>query len=112
VNLYVNVALARRIVLLVVLVGLLVSAIGAYNLISAKNRYNELDAIPLPPTEELRSLKPGDPLLTRLALLARDKRELQAQQGSATSIIGLGVMVIGVAVVIFMRLPEQDSRHA
>ncbi len=111
-HIYVSVELARRLVLLVVMIGLLVIAFGAYTLISAKNRYDELNAIAPPSTEELQGLQPGDPLLMSLAALNRDKHDLLAQQGQAKSMIGLGAVIIGAAVVVFMRLPDPKTKHA
>jgi hypothetical protein len=112
VNLHLDIQLLRRIMLLVVITGLLVIAFGAYTLITAKNRYDELAQIPPPTQEELQNMKPGDPTVMALAAVERDKRDLQAQQGQATSIIGLGAILLGLIVVIYMRLPEQNSRHA
>ncbi len=109
---YLSIATIRRIILLVVLLGLLVIAFGIYRLVSAQNRYDELAAIAPPSLEELQSLKPGDPLLMSLAALDRDKRDLLSQEGQAKSIIGLGAVIIGIAVVIFLRVLEQNASHA
>jgi hypothetical protein len=109
VNLHLSINALRRALLVIVLIGLLVIAFGAYTLIDAKNQSDRLAQIPPPTMEELQKLQPGDPLIMDLRRVQLDKENAEKRQGQGTSIIGVGAVLLGAATVIMMRLPEQRS---
>lgn len=89
-------------------VGLLVFGIGIYNTIDVTNKYNDLDAIPEPDPQTLKDMSQGE--LMTVAQVGIAKRDLLARRSQASSVIGAGAAVLGVAVLIFVSLPEQQPR--
>ena len=111
-NVHLNLRAVRAATLVVVLIGLLVIAYGGFTLIDGKNKYDETAKVPTPTLEEIQKLQPGDPMISSLRAIQRDMEDAKKQQGQGTSIIGVGAVLLGAAVVIMMRLPEQNPKHA
>jgi hypothetical protein len=109
VNVHLNLRAIRIATLVVVLIGLLVIIYGGYTLLDGRNKYDEVSKVPTPTLEEIQKLQPGDPMITSLRAIQRDLDDARQRQGQGTSIIGVGAVLLGAAVVIMMRLPEQTS---
>jgi hypothetical protein len=108
-TLHINVRLIYAGLVLVGIVGVLVVIYGVYSVIDMTNRYNQLSALELPPMSALQNTTPNDPTVIMLAQVARDKRDLLSQRAQATSLVGVGAVILGAAVLIYLRLPDQPS---
>jgi hypothetical protein len=106
-TLHINVRLLHLVLVLAGIVAVLVVLYGVYRVIDTTNRYNELSAMKLPPIPAPQDITPSDPTVIALAQVARDKRDLLNQRAQATSLIGLGALILGATVLGYLRLPEQ-----
>jgi len=109
VTIHLNLRLVRLALLLIAVVGLLAISYGIYRVSDTTNHYNVLAAIAPPTLSELQGMKPGDPTLMALAAVERDKRDLLSQRAQATSLIGAGAAILGLAALIYVRLSSPVS---
>lgn len=91
-----------RILLAAVILALLIMAFGAYQFVSASQRFDELAAVPIP--SDLNRTDQAQALM--LAQLALDKKNAELARGGAILIIGVGVVLLGAAGFIYSRVPD------
>jgi hypothetical protein len=116
VNVRIDLRLLRMIVLLAGLLGLLAVIYGIVTSVNASNQYNALpDLQPsfVPPTNPNDMTEAQRIEIRALAALDQEKQNLLIKRGQATTIIGIGAAILGGAVLIFLRLPEdKQDKHA
>jgi hypothetical protein len=87
------------------LIGLLALVFGIYSSIDATDKYNVLDAIPTPDAAAAQQMSQADLMLVAQVGLA--KRDLLARRAQASSAIGAGAALFGLAALIFITVPEE-----
>ncbi len=110
-TIHLNLRLVRLALLMIGVIGLLAVIYGIYRVIDTTNQYSVLAAIAPPSASELQNVKPGDPTIMALAAVERDKRDLLSQRAQASSLIGAGAAILGLAVLVYMRLPPEISER-
>ena len=94
-----------QLAILVGIIGLLVLGAGIYNTIDLTNKYNDLDSIPPPDPNALQQMSQADLML--VAQVGMAKRDLVARRAESTSVIGAGAIILGLATLVFVNIPEQ-----
>ncbi len=93
------------------LIGSLAFFFGIYGSIDATNKYNDFDAIPTPDAEAVKGMSQADLML--VAQIGLAKRDLLARRSQASSAIGAGAALFGLATLIFINVPdERKSVHS
>lgn len=85
------------------LIGISVMFIGIYQVFDTTQRYNHLDAIPM--QNLLDTAKENPTNADTIVLLDKQKRDTLIQRSEATSVIGVGAVIVGVMAFIFTRVP-------
>jgi len=93
-----------------VVIGLAVIAFGAYQELTAIQRYNDLAAIPIDSLVATANQNPED--ANTLALITAQKRSATNDRSQGMVIIGGGVVVLGLAAFLYVNLPTKPSDPA
>lgn len=99
-----------KLLLVPVLVGLAIIAFGAYQEINAIQRYNDMAAIPVDALVATANQNPED--ANTLAMVTAQKRNATNDRSQAFIIIGVGVVIIGLAAFVYINLPPKRAETA
>jgi hypothetical protein len=105
VNIQINSRTLRQIVLVIGLIGLLTVSYGLYRTFDATSRYNALPEPRMTITDFNDPAYQGQAML--MLQLSNDRKAALRDRDQATSIIGVGAVLLGAAVILYMRLPDQ-----
>jgi hypothetical protein len=94
-----------QVALVLALIGLLAFGLGLYNTIDTTNKFNDLDAIPTPDAETVKQMSQAE--LMTVAQVGMAKRDLLARRAQASSLIGVGAALLGVATLIWVNIPDK-----
>jgi hypothetical protein len=87
------------------IVGMLVVGYGIFSVFDTSQKYNDLALIP--PPLDLQNAPDADKITFAQIELA--KHDLLRRREEAKSVIGIGAMLLGAAVLAAMRVPETQK---
>lgn len=96
-----------QLAIVVGIIGLVAFGIGIYNTVDLTNKYNDLDSIPPPDPDALKQMSQAD--LMVVAQVGMAKRDLLARWAQASSVLGAGAVMLGLATLVFVSIPERTS---
>jgi hypothetical protein len=102
-----NPSALRQVVIGVIIIGIAVVAFGIYQVLSATQRYNQLDAIPI--QNLLDTAKENPTNAETIVLLDKQKRDTLIQRSQSLIFIGMGAVILGLGAFMFARLPSSQQ---
>lgn len=99
--------LLPRVLLVLGLVGVLVVALGVYQVVDNINRYNQLNAIDLEPL--IATMKENKVNANLVADVEVRKHQFEVRRNEAMALIGAGAVVLGLVALGYTRLPDKPA---
>jgi hypothetical protein len=96
-----------QLALVLALIGLLAFVLGIYNTVDTTNKFNDLDAIPTPDAETVKQMSQAE--LMTVAQVGMAKRDLLTRRAQASSLIGVGAALLGIATLIWVNIPDKPT---
>ena len=94
----------RQVVIGVIIIGIVVVLFGLYQVFSAIQRYNELEAIPVQNLLDTAQQNPTN--AETIVLLDKQKRDTLVQRSESFIYVGIGAVILGLGAFVFARLPS------